>query len=280
MLKAFTPVSTMLCGFGFGLEKPSARLIAAVACICAGVVAASYGEVNFSTFGLLAMLVSIAAEGLRTCMMQQLLTTKAFHPLEAWMYLGPATTLWLLLIIGVFEAQAMRDQHALTAVAAAHGWHFGFAALAGAAVNALAMVVIQLGSALTLKVLGICKDIGLVGLGVALLGEHVGSLQVLGYCISLVGFGYYNWVKLAAMGLPEPSTAAGDASSGCSSPAKLAVPLLSAYHKLGCDGDSWRNSSSSSSSLIGTAPACGRGHTGSQSVLIHVLVPSGGVKNL
>eukprot|EP00882_Tetradesmus_deserticola_P027953 GHRQ01031104.1.p4 GENE.GHRQ01031104.1~~GHRQ01031104.1.p4 ORF type:complete len:103 (-),score=27.30 GHRQ01031104.1:907-1215(-) len=95
MLKAFTPVSTMLCAFLFGLERPSARLITTVCCICVGVCASSLGELNFSAFGVLAMLVSLAAEGLRIVMMQHLLACKQFHPVEVWLYLGPACCIWL-----------------------------------------------------------------------------------------------------------------------------------------------------------------------------------------
>lgn len=194
MLKAFTPVSTMLSGFMFGIEKPSAKLIAAVGCISLGVVVSSFGEVNFNTFGVLAMLTSIAAEGLRTCLMQQMLSSKQFHPLEAWMYLGPACIIWLLLLMGLVEGQAIHQQQALTIVAA-HKWLFVFAAVAGFVVNSLAMMVIKLASALTLKVLGVCKDVGLVTFGVLLLGEEVAILQIGGYCTALCGLAAYNRVK-------------------------------------------------------------------------------------
>jgi len=206
MLKAFTPVSTMLYGFAFGLEKPSANLIAAVGCITCGVLLSSYGELNFSAFGVVAMLTSIAAEGLRTVLMQHLLASKQFHPLEAWMYLGPACIIWLIVLIGVVEAQEIHYQHAY-AIVVAHKWYFAFASLAGFAVNALAMLVIKLASALTLKVLGLCKDVGLVAFGVLLLGEHVAGLQVGGYAVALVGFAAYNYIKaLPAAPVDQPHT--------------------------------------------------------------------------
>ena len=46
------------------------------------------------------------------------------------MYLGPACIIWLLLLIGLVEGQAIREQQALSIVAA-HKWYFAFAALAG-----------------------------------------------------------------------------------------------------------------------------------------------------
>jgi drug/metabolite transporter (DMT)-like permease len=213
MLKAFTPVSTMLCAFLFQLERPSARLIATVCCICAGVCASSLGEVNFSAVGVLAMLVSIAAEGLRIVMMQHLLASKQFNPIEAWMYLGPACCVWLAVLIGISEVHQIQDAHGLSVVAM-HPWHFGFAALAGFAVNVLAMCVIKLASALTLKVLGICKDVGLVTLSALLLGDHVTGLQLAGYGVSLLGFGCYNYVKAADAGVAGSQVAAAAGGTG------------------------------------------------------------------
>jgi hypothetical protein len=213
MLKAFTPVSTMLCAFLFRLERPSARLIATVCCICVGVCASSLGELNFSAFGVLAMLVSIAAEGLRIVMMQHLLAAKQFNPIEAWLYLGPACCIWLAVLIGVSEAHHIQDAHGLSVVAM-HPWHFGFAALAGFAVNVLAMCVIKLASALTLKVMGICKDVGLVTFSAMLLGEHVTGLQLAGYGVSVLGFGCYNYVKAADAGAAGSQVTAATSGSG------------------------------------------------------------------
>jgi hypothetical protein len=172
------------------------------------------GELNFSVFGVLAMLVSIAAEGLRIVMMQHLLASKQFHPIEVWLYLGPACCIWLAVLIGVFEVHHIQDNHGL-AILVEHPWHFGFATLAGFAVNVLAMCVIKLASALTLKVLGICKDVGLVTFSAVLLGDHVTGLQLAGYSVSLLGFGCYNYVKAAdassagGQGLPAAGKAGG-----------------------------------------------------------------------
>lgn len=260
MLKAFTPVSTMLSGFAFGLEKPSAKLIAAVGCISCGVLVSSYGELNFSVFGVAAMLISIAAEGLRTVLMQHLLSSKQFHPLEAWMYLGPACIIWLLVLIGVVEAQQIREQQALT-ILIAHKWHFAFAALAGFAVNSLAMLVIKLASALTLKVLGVCKDVGLVTFGVLLLGEHVAGLQMGGYAIALCGFGAYNYIKMAA--------AQGVSSHGCGDKSRKGSPLSrdhSTVYISSSDGISSSRSSTPSLLRAGSASVMAQHHT---SIAIH-----------
>eukprot|EP00879_Flechtneria_rotunda_P012008 GHRR01012542.1.p1 GENE.GHRR01012542.1~~GHRR01012542.1.p1 ORF type:complete len:259 (+),score=72.61 GHRR01012542.1:595-1371(+) len=198
MLKAFTPVTTMLFAFTFKLEKPSAQLIASVGLITFGVVASSYGEGNFSTLGVAAMVTSMMCEGLRLVLMQFLVAKRLFQPLEALVYLAPAAAFWMLLIAGSTEAiQIYQDQHLHDIWQ--HPLYIVASACAGFGVNAMAMAVISLASALTLKVLGICKDAGLVMFGVVMLGEHVSHIQIAGYLVSLVGFGWYNAIKSAGV---------------------------------------------------------------------------------
>eukprot|EP00878_Enallax_costatus_P028608 GHUV01030910.1.p1 GENE.GHUV01030910.1~~GHUV01030910.1.p1 ORF type:complete len:347 (+),score=66.53 GHUV01030910.1:45-1043(+) len=211
MLKAFTPVCTMLFAFMFQLERPSFRLIAAVGLIAAGVTVASYGEGNFSCIGITAMLVSMICEGLRLVMMQSLVAKRSFHPIEALFYLAPAASFWMLLFVGSTEAiHIYQDQH--LAHVAEHPMYIAASAVAGFGVNAMAMAVISLASALTLKVLGICKDVGLVLFGVAVLGEHFTKVQMLGYGFSLMGLVWYNAVK--AFGTSAANAAMQQAGSG------------------------------------------------------------------
>jgi drug/metabolite transporter (DMT)-like permease len=200
MLKALTPVTTMLCAFAFQLERPTTPLIASITLITLGVMGASVGEVNFHVLGVLAMLSSVAAEGLRLVLMQHLVARKQMHSLEALLYLAPACSLWLLLYVAMFEMPRMVEHQALSIVTKAPGM-FLVSGCIGFGVNGMAMAVISLASALTLKVLGICKDVGLVTLGVVLFGDKVSALQVCGYLVSLAGFVWYNHLKLT----PKPS---------------------------------------------------------------------------
>jgi drug/metabolite transporter (DMT)-like permease len=212
MLKAFTPVSTMLFAFAFKLERPTARLIAAVGLITLGVLSASYGEGNFSFVGVTAMVLSMLCEGLRLVMMQSLVAKRSFQPIEALMYLAPAASFWVLLIAGSTEALQMRQEQHLADLAAHPGYVLASAA-AGFGVNAAAMAVISLASALTLKVLGICKDIGLVMYGVVVLGEHVGQSQMAGYFISLLGLVWYNAIKACGTAVAAGAGAASGAAA-------------------------------------------------------------------
>ena len=194
MLKALTPVSTMLWGFLFKLERPTLPLISAVTLITSGVMVASVGEVNFNMFGVISMVSSVTAEGLRLVLMQYVLSKQQMQPLEALLYVAPACFVWLALAVFVFESSAIWQNHAWEIVAG-NPWYFVFSGCAGFALNGLAMAVIKLASALALKVLGVCKDIGLVALSVVAYGEKVSPVQIMGYCVSLVGFSWYNRLK-------------------------------------------------------------------------------------
>lgn len=62
--------------------------------------------------------------------------------------------------------------------------------------------------------LGICKDVALVLTGVVLYGDHVSAVQLVGYCVSLTGFGAYNYIKLVSSGTAQPSERKGSGGSG------------------------------------------------------------------
>uniref|UniRef100_A0A7S0WQ47 Sugar phosphate transporter domain-containing protein n=1 Tax=Chlamydomonas leiostraca TaxID=1034604 RepID=A0A7S0WQ47_9CHLO len=196
MLKAFTPVVTMLLLFLVGLEAPKASLVASVVVISLGVAVASYGELNLSITGLSSMLASVAAEAIRLVLMQTLLvdTSQSIHPLQGLFYISSACTLWLMGQALVWEWGPLVRAGALAQVAA-NPYHFATAAVAGFSVNALAIAVIKLSSSLTLKVLGTVKDAALVMVSVSLLHEQVTRLQLWGYSLSLCGFLSYNVVK-------------------------------------------------------------------------------------
>lgn len=120
------------------------------------------------------------------------------------MYLAPACTLWLALGALAFEFPLMRRGGA-AALVAAQPARFALAGALGFCVNALAYIVIQAASSLTLKVLGTVKNSLVVLLGVGLLGEHVSRLQGLGYVASVLAFGWYQQIKIAqARGRPPP----------------------------------------------------------------------------
>lgn len=194
MLKAITPIITMLALFVAGLEFPTRPLIASVTIIAFGTAIASAGEVNLDITGVLIMLASEAFESIRLVMTQLLLTGLKFHPIEGLMYLAPACTFWLLLGSFVLERQAMMAEGAWLLVREAPVQFF-MAAIMGFAVNSLAYIVIQTASSLTLKVLGTVKNAIVVVIGVVLLNEKVTFIQGIGYALSLAAFFWYQKIK-------------------------------------------------------------------------------------
>jgi len=57
MLKALTPVATLITAFLLGLERPSFRVTGSVTLITLGVLAASQGEGRFNVVGACAGVV-------------------------------------------------------------------------------------------------------------------------------------------------------------------------------------------------------------------------------
>ena len=94
------------------------------------------------------------------------------------MYLAPACTMWLVLGVAIVEWPAMARENALGLIRDKPALYMAAAAM-GFGVNALAYVVIQMASSLTLKVLGTSKNALIVWIGVAFIGDVITGLQVM-----------------------------------------------------------------------------------------------------
>lgn len=206
MLKAFTPVITMITLFLAGMEVPSRRLVLSVLCIAAGTAMASLGQVNLSYVGLLFMLLSETTEALRLVMTQVLLTGLKFHPIEGLMYLAPSCFFWLGSGSLLMELRPMLKAGGFVVMASAP-FKFFLAGCMGFAVNALGYIVIQSASSLTLKVLGTVKNAVVVWLGIFFLHETVTTLQGAGYAVSLGAFVVYQRLKMQQLSAPGEAAA-------------------------------------------------------------------------
>lgn len=215
MLKAFTPIITMLALFIARLETPTRRLILSVSFIALGTAASSVGEVNMSYLGLFIMFLSEATEAIRLVMTQILLVGLKFHPIEGLMYLAPACTFWLFLGSMAIEFPKMKATGAFLLVAE-KPLQFTAAAVMGFMVNSLAYIVIQTASSLTLKVLGTVKNTLVVSIGIVFLHETVTLLQGFGYALSIAAFFWYNHIKMQQISGSKPD--AGHAQGSVSLP--------------------------------------------------------------
>jgi hypothetical protein len=213
MLKSLTPVATLAAALFLGLEKPSARLTAAVGLIAFGIMAASFGEGRFSAFGVTVMVTSVVAEAVRLNVAQLLMAgQRGLHPLEALRLIAPACAAWMALLCCARELPLIVPAGKLRVIAA-HPLHFAASAVAGFGVNGAAFAVVGLSSALALKVLAVCKDLGLVVYGVLVLHEAVGAGQFCGYLVALVGVVFYNIIKAQQGGGGGSSDGGGGGSS-------------------------------------------------------------------
>ncbi|GAB4814468.1 hypothetical protein N2152v2_001514 [Parachlorella kessleri] len=227
MLKAFTPIITMIALFAARLESPTRRLIVSVSFIALGTALASVGEVNLSTTGILIMFLSEAFEAIRLVMTQVLLVGLKFHPIEGLLYLAPACTFWLLLGSACLEFPRMAQSGAFLLMLQ-RPVKFTVAAAMGFMVNSLAYIVIQTASSLTLKVLGTVKNALVVCLGIAFLQETVTGLQGVGYAISVGAFFWYNQIKMQQMrgSTPLPSSSSSSSGGGTGSTNGGAAPRV------------------------------------------------------
>lgn len=216
MLKAFTPIITMLSLFIARLESPSRRLILSVSFIALGTATASAGEVNLNYTGVFIMLLSEIFESIRLVMTQLLLTGLRFHPIEGLMYLAPACTFWLIIGSLILEFRPMLESGAFLLMAERPA-KFLAAAMMGFAVNSLAYIVIQSASSLTLKVLGTVKNALVVCLGIVLLAETVTGLQGFGYGISIAAFFWYQRIKMQQIASEARTAALSSVANGSSS---------------------------------------------------------------
>lgn len=93
MLKAFTPVVTMILLYTFRVETPHMELVLAVVGISLGTCGAVYGEMAFNVTGFSLMMVSEVAEGMKLVLTQLLLKNLKFSVFEGLYWLVPPSIL-------------------------------------------------------------------------------------------------------------------------------------------------------------------------------------------
>merc|ERR550532_269754 len=108
---------------------------------------------------------------------------------------SPAGAFCLLAGVMILEAPPMvQRQHHL--IPLQNPVAFGSAAALGVAINFASFLVMQLTSALTMKILNTARSVGLVVVGVVFYGEEHPPLQLVGYGLALLGFAGYNCFQL------------------------------------------------------------------------------------
>mmetsp|Transcript_42435 Transcript_42435/g.137021 ORF Transcript_42435/g.137021 Transcript_42435/m.137021 type:complete len:357 (+) Transcript_42435:70-1140(+) len=194
MLKSFTPTVTLAMLCLLRIEFPSPLVSMTVLGMCGGTAAASYGAPAFDLTGLCIMLSAEASEALRLVLTQKLLQNHSFGVVEGQYYMAPISGVWLFASAAVFELPRALSTNAL-AMPLANPWPFLLSMALGAGVNYCAAAVIKLTNSVTLKVLSTARNASLVLVSAAALNEEVSRIELVGYSITLISFGMYQYFR-------------------------------------------------------------------------------------
>ncbi|KAL1527827.1 hypothetical protein AB1Y20_009209 [Prymnesium parvum] len=196
MLKASTPIAVMVLMYLAGLETPTLKVVLSVLTIAAGTVISAVGEYRFSWRGTLAMSCSQLTEASKLVLMQLLLRGHKLHALEGLLLFSP----WACgcLGVGVLLLEWPTLEERGFALVQSHPWVFLGQAALGFGVNLLTILTVKFTSSISFKLISMAKNAAIVLVSVPLFNNPISHLQALGYSITVVGFGCYNYMKLQA----------------------------------------------------------------------------------
>eukprot|EP01083_Nonionella_stella_P101751 288740_1 len=237
MLKAFTPVITMIVAFMTKQDTPSHKLIGAIALLSSGTVitTANVSDSDSSFIGFAVMFASSLAQALKVVLSQKLmqgitvrrkataqsnesadtgegdqllLETNApvkalvevhvkFNVFETLYYYAPITFIcqcWLSLPMEYKDFMQNYDRNIDLII---NNWHlFAICGCLGFGVNFGGFLVTKITSGLYLTALSTIRNVVLVFVSTLLFAEVVTFKQCVGYVISIIGFAYYNYIKM------------------------------------------------------------------------------------
>mmetsp|Transcript_37892 Transcript_37892/g.59909 ORF Transcript_37892/g.59909 Transcript_37892/m.59909 type:complete len:187 (-) Transcript_37892:61-621(-) len=186
MLKAFTPTLALFFALILRTEtNPSTSLIFSVVGISCGTSLAAFGEIHFSVVGVLMVFVAEFAEVMKLILSEFLLTSKRergekgekvnFTVFETLYFFTPASSFLMILAFFFFEFKYFTLAHDLSSLIDKLPVFFvcGFF---GFLVNILSFCVVQITSSVTLKMLALARNAGLVLFCAFFLGEDVTHL--------------------------------------------------------------------------------------------------------
>ncbi|KAK0389762.1 hypothetical protein NLU13_3335 [Sarocladium strictum] len=189
MLKATTPVATLISGWILGLSAPNLKQFLNVSAIVVGVIIASMGEIHFVTIGVIYQMGGIVFEALRLTMVQRLLSSSDFKmdPIVSLYYFAPICAVMNGVVALIWEVPrcSMADVYNVGL------FTFFLNGLCAFLLNVSVVFLIGKTSAVVLTLCGVLKDILLVAASMMIWGTQVTALQFFGYSIALGGMVYY-----------------------------------------------------------------------------------------
>lgn len=193
MLKAFTPVIILLLSFLIGIEAPSWTQLFIVFIISVGVAITSVGELNFTLIGFIVQALGIVAEASRLVAMDVCVKDLRLDSLSVLYYVAPLSAI----LISASCLSLEWNEDLVAKVTGSPSLLMCLLLSAGIAfmLNIASVLLIKHTSAIVLTLVGICKDVMLMGLSVLTFGAPVTGIQVFGYLVALVGINAFKEYK-------------------------------------------------------------------------------------
>ncbi|RCI13264.1 hypothetical protein L249_1191, partial [Ophiocordyceps polyrhachis-furcata BCC 54312] len=191
MLKAASPIATLLMSWAWGVADPSLGAFINIVVIVVGAALSSLGDVSFSLYGFSTQVGAIVFEAVRIVMIQHLLSDGGFHiqPLVGLYYYAPICAVFTFLF-------ALKTEFALLDVDAIKSLGFGVLFLNAAIafmVNVTSVLAIKRTSGLVMTLTGISKNVALIIVSAAIWHTYISPLQAAGYTITLIGLFQYSF---------------------------------------------------------------------------------------
>ncbi|CAA7391068.1 unnamed protein product [Spirodela intermedia] len=181
MLKALMPVATFLVAVICGTDKLRCDMFLNMLLISAGVVIASYGEINFNVIGTVYQITGILAEALKLVLTQILLQKRglSLNPITTLYYIAPCSLFFLFIPWFFLEKEGLDVDQIQSNL-----WIFLSNAMCALALNVIVFLVIGRTGAVTTRVAGVLKDWILIALSTLIFPESViTGLNAAGYTI-------------------------------------------------------------------------------------------------
>ena len=177
-----------------GVEYPSRRVIACVVGLSVFTAVASAGEVNFNVIGVSFMAAASCSDAVRLVVAQKLLKNLKMQPMETLYLISPICIMWMVLPALVLEVPSALHNDSFSLVSR-YPLTFIASGFSGCFVNLTSFLFVRRTSSMTLKILTMARNGGLVIASAVMFGEEISALEAFGYSGLLVCFGLYTYVK-------------------------------------------------------------------------------------
>ncbi|KAJ3284358.1 Triose-phosphate Transporter [Rhizoclosmatium sp. JEL0117] len=211
MVKSGAPVFVLLFAFLFGLEKPTCKLTFIILLIVSGVLLMVSGETKFNMSGYIEIQTATVLAGFRWSITQILLAKSSLgmtNPLATSLFLSPlmAASLAVASLVGGEDWVKLAKEFGTgggaggTLRTVSGGQLAGMLAFGGALAFLMVMAEFQLirhTSVVTFSVSGVLKEVLTIGISMMVFADGEFTLMKgLGFVLSLVGIGIYNYVRI------------------------------------------------------------------------------------